>query len=126
MDRLYTRIDVDLNAGAGGKYIFTSVTRMVERLMQLEDSSSFAVKSTFSALHANLDLVLHDAYQRRSEAYADVNGIPSTYAYALMSWLHEEPNYGGARCCRVLEQLHSPWKVSRVATAECFEEPRWV
>ena len=29
--------------------------------------------------------------QRRSEAYADVNGIPSTYAYAMMSWLHEEP-----------------------------------
>ncbi len=33
---------------------------------------------------------------------------------------------GGARCRRVLERLHSPWKVSRVATAECFEEPRWV
>ena len=29
--------------------------------------------------------------QRRSEAYADVNGIPSTYAYAMMSWLREEP-----------------------------------
>ena len=30
-------------------------------------------------------------HQRRSEAYADVNGIPSTYAYAMMSWLREEP-----------------------------------
>ena len=29
--------------------------------------------------------------QRRSEAYADVNGIPSTYTYAMMSWLREEP-----------------------------------
>ena len=30
-------------------------------------------------------------YQRRSEAYADAYGIPSTYVYTMMSWLREEP-----------------------------------
>ena len=34
---------------------------------------------------------MYISLQRRSEAYADVNGIPSTYAYAMMSWLREEP-----------------------------------
>ena len=29
--------------------------------------------------------------QRRSEAYADAHGIPSTYVYTMMSWLREEP-----------------------------------
>ena len=29
--------------------------------------------------------------QRRSEAYADAYGIPSTYVYTMMSWLREEP-----------------------------------
>ena len=41
-------------------------------------------------LHLRQQMLL-PLMQRRSEAYADVNGIPSTYAYAMMSWLREEP-----------------------------------
>ena len=35
-------------------------------------------------------MMMHE-WQRGSEAYADVNGIPSTYAYAMMSWLRKAP-----------------------------------
>ena len=33
---------------------------------------------------------------------------------------------GGARRCRVLERIWSPFKVSTDATTAVFEEPRWL
>ena len=55
----YTKIDVDLNAGAGGKYIYLCYQNggRADAIRGLQVSGSFAVEST---LHANLELVLHD------------------------------------------------------------------
>ena len=48
----YTRIDVDLNAGAGGKYIYLCYQNggRADAIRGLQVSGSFAVEST---LHAN-------------------------------------------------------------------------
>ena len=42
--------------------------------------------------------------QRRSEAYADAHGIPSTYVYTMMSWLREFWSGSGRplKCLRTL------------------------
>ena len=46
----------------------------------------------FCLLHCRLCGELTGAWQqRRSEAYADTYGIPSTYVCTMMSWLRKEP-----------------------------------